>query len=259
MPSRAWLPGEALRGGTVERAIGEAVLRWSEKWFARQLVGGLQPPERVEPAAGAGAGESPTVHVHPDGLWVSVGSKARLAIAGMMLDAVVEPSALTAADRRLLETLADGCAEDLGREIGRQCRLSAEGSWRRSAGTAPFDAETFAVGALDGKPLLHVALDYALAVELIKSRSPVAPAAVPLRPIAEGVARQAVAVSALLGRCQLSLGDFSELAPGDVLVLDRDVEGELDLALGGHVTGARCSVEQDSDGLSLKLLDPLIG
>jgi flagellar motor switch/type III secretory pathway protein FliN len=258
MPSRAWLPDEALRGGTVERVIGEAVLRWSEKWFPRQLVGGLEPPARTD-AALVTAEEAPHVCLHPDGLSISASPPARLAIAGMMLDAVIDAARQTAADRYILEALADGCIEDLGRELGRTFRLSAEGGWRRSVGAPSRDAETFAVGSVEGRPLLHVAVDFPLAVELVKSRAPVPPAGRALRPMAEGLARQKVPVSALLGRCRLSLGDFAGLAAGDVLVLDRALEDELELALGGQATGARCTIASEGEALSLNIVDSLNG
>lgn len=257
MPSRAWLPDEALRGGAVERVIGEAVLRWSEKWFARQLVGGLEPPVRTD---GQAYGDAPAhLCLHPDGLSIGASAQARLAIAGMMLDAVIDPVRQTAADRYILEALADGCIEDLGREFGRVFRLSAEAGWRRCVGAPVSDSDTFAVGSLDGRPLLHVSVSAPLAIGLIKSRSPLPPPRPPLRPVAEGLARQAVPVSALLGRCRLSLGDFAELGAGDVLVLDRDVGDELELALGGRATAARCTLDTEGNGLRLKLLDSLNG
>jgi flagellar motor switch protein FliM/N len=258
MPCKAWLPPGALCDGAVERALADAVWQWSENWFARRL---MRPVDQAAPfdRTAFGAGDL-QFHFLEGGLAVALDDRARLAIAGMMLDAAVEPAALTPADRPVLDGLATSCVDDLCSRLAQAFNVADGARWRSGGlGALPFgEARAFAFGVIDGEPLVRVIVETHLAIALIKSTAPSA-TPIPLRPIAAGLARQSVAVSALLGRCELTLAELAELASGDVLVLDRELSLPLDLALDGAVKSGHCTVEQEGEKLRLKIIKSFFG
>ena len=111
-----------------------------------------------------------------------------------------------------------------------------------------------AIASAEGEPLIRVSIATQLAVALIKSLAPADAVSAPLRPVAEGLAKQPVQVSALVGRCALALSDFAGLAAGDLIVLDRELTRPLDLMLDHVAPSGRCTVEQEGDHLRLKII-----
>jgi flagellar motor switch/type III secretory pathway protein FliN len=51
----------------------------------------------------------------------------------------------------------------------------------------------------------------------------------------------------------LGLGELKRLSPGDVIVLDRGPDDELDLAINGVSAGGACSVLRDGADLRLRI------
>ena len=248
------MPDDALRGGTVERVLRALASNWSEKWFARQLVGLL------DPALSAHRDDGFECRTHGSGLSITVSSEGRLALAGLMLDANVDRAVVNAADRRFLEGLAGACIDDLCDTLAQAFGFVRDG-WRQDDVDrfALEEASFYRFGATADTPLVELEIGTDAAVALIKARS--APSAVPepLRSIADALAGQAVEVCAHLGDCSVSLSDFSRLEPGDVVVLDHMLADPLALAVAGRPGGARCSIEQAGDHMNLKIIKPLRG
>lgn len=252
---RAWLPPEAFADAAVDRRLSEAVEQWSLKWFADRTVRRLGGEAR-----GALPGD-PQVHSLEDGLAVAVDGDARTAIAGAMLDAAIDLKKAKPADRRLFDRLSAACLEDLRSRLAQAFKLGPDARWRagdRTDGFEPGSARAFAFDDAH-EPLLVLFVTRELEVTSIKSalRSPAPPT--PLQPLAAGLAAQQVDMSALLGRCDLTVAELAGLTRGDVLVLDRALDLPLDLALNGQVRRGQCTVEQDGDQLRLKITRTFTG
>jgi len=95
--------------------------------------------------------------------------------------------------------------------------------------------------------------------KLVKGQVGSVPTALKLQSMDVGLARQPVALAALLGRCELSVADLSGLTAGDVLVLDRKLDELLDLSIDGRPKAGRCAIEQVGSGLALKVVEPISG
>ena len=255
--ARAWLPEPALDPAVVEPMLAAAVESWSRKWFARRPVRRLGPLRRGP--AGRETFAAEIWHRLEDGLSLAVGR--RLEIAGAMLDHAVVERTLSPADRAVLDGLAAGCIDDLRQRLCDLLRLPPDAAWQ-SRETPPAiepDAWSCLLGQDDGEPLVRLVLSHDLFVGLVKlsARTPAPP--LRLRPVAEGLAAQPVAVSAFLGGCQLPLAEIAALVPGDVLVLDRDLDEALELALDDGGRSGGCALHLESGQLLLKLTSPFFG
>jgi flagellar motor switch/type III secretory pathway protein FliN len=254
---RAWLPESALRPCVVEPMLASAVEAWSRKWFAgdaMRLLGSLRkggaslaPPNRAE-----------SLHVLDDGLAIAV--ERRMRIAGAMLDHAIDDKRAGAADRAVLERLVDGCLDDLRQRLCALLKLPPDAVWRQSTPSEGLQGEFWscAIGATDAEPLARLYLGTTLFVSLIRLSARTAPESVRLRPIGEGLARQAVTVAAFVGGCDLPLADIASLAPGDVVVLDHDVADDLELQIDGDRRLGRCALQPEGERFLLEIKDSIL-
>lgn len=260
MACRTWLPSGALGGGAVDRLLAETSGQWSDHWFARRLM------RRVGESASLDRGELGRMrdlqlrHVEA-GLALALEDDSRLVIARMMLDEPADRAALTEADEELVDRLASACIDDLCARLASAFGLGRAPVWRRGGiETLPFaEACVFALGPTDNAPTIRVLVGHELAAGIVRSSAKPGRKPAPLRPLAEALARQKVGLSAVVGRCELSLGEFAGLAPGDVLVLDAATGGALPLAINGVPRSGRCAIEQENGQLRLKIMQPLTG
>jgi flagellar motor switch/type III secretory pathway protein FliN len=194
------------------------------------------------------------------GLALALENDSWMVIARMMLDEPADREALTQADEQLVERLAAECVEDLCKRLAAAFGLG-RAAWRRGAFDAlPFaEACIYAVGPSEKAPAVRVIVARDLVAGIVKSSAKPARKLPPLRPLADALAKQEVALSALVGRCELSLGELSGLASGDVLVLDAATGGDLPLAINGTARSGRCKVEQEEGLLRLKIVKPPTG
>jgi len=252
-----WLPEEALADGATDRLLAEMLGRWSEKWFAHQVVRPLGTLSRTGAAeAPGGAAEARFLD---DGLAVTFDSAATRTIAAMMLDAAEEKGTLTERDSQVVTRLAAAAVDDLCVRLSQMFRLPADARWRTGpVGAVPLDdVRSCALGIADREPLIHILVETRLMVGLVRCRIPPAPQPRPLQPISAGLGSQLLTVSALLGRCDLTLSELADLAIGDVLVLDRQLADPLSLVVDGQAKEASCTVEQEGEQLRLAILKPL--
>lgn len=259
MPFRTWLPPGALDGGAVDRLVGETTRIWSEHWFARRLMRGIGEGAWLDRAE-LGRMRDLQLRFAEGGLALALEDDAWMVIARMMLDEPADRVALTTADEQLVERLATECVDDLCKRLAAAFGLGRT-AWRRGAIDAlPFaEACIYALGPSERAPTVRVMVARDLVAGIVKSSATPARKLPPLRPLADALAKQEVALSALVGRCELSLGDLAGLASGDVLVLDTATAGALPLAINGTPRSGRCKVEQEEGQLRLKIVKPPTG
>lgn len=256
---KSWLPEEALRGGAVERSIRDPAHIWSERWFARQFV-------RLLDTAGHPAGRprdlgaSWTCRTHPEGLSIALTEASGLAVAGLMLDRTINRNDLNSADKVLLERLVSHCISDFCDLLGDAFRLKRDG-WQSSTcvPSTQQDAQFYRLGLSAGSPLLHVGVDPSAAVAVVKATASATQSASPLSSVEAALKEQQIQISARLGECNISVADLVGLAIGDVLVLDRDLQGSAEIAIDGKQSKGRCTIEHSAGKLQLKIQKSVTG
>jgi flagellar motor switch/type III secretory pathway protein FliN len=260
MPFRTWLPSGALGGGAIDRLIEETTGQWSDHWFARRLMRGIGESASLDRTE-LGRLRDLQLRFTEGGLALALEDDAWMVIARMMLDEPVDRQAGTPADEQLVERLAAACVDDLCARLAAAFGLGRSVAWRRAGMEAlPFaEARVFALGASDNAPTIRILVAHDLVASIVRSSAKPTRKPAPLRPLAEALSRQQVGLSAQVGRCELSLGEFAGLAPGDVLVLDAATAGVLPLAINGVARSGRCTVEQEDGRLRLKIVKPLTG
>lgn len=248
---RSWLPAEAVQRGARDVALRNCVREWAAAWFAAgqaDLTGDptiAQLPGRIRGASWQLA----------DGVAVSLAEDADTRIAALMFGTPDEAASLTAVDQAALDAAAEACVADLRARLVSTLRLGA-GGWR--AGTVePVTAMswwTWRVADGRGDALLEVALSEDLIVKRVRAALPPVPAGSRLAPLADALCDQPVTVSALIGRSRLTTTELAGLAPGDVLVLDRDLDAAVDIAVEHRPKSLRCTVDRQDDRLQLTIV-----
>lgn len=255
---RPWLPQAALEGGAVETMLEALLDQWSRKWFARRpmrLTGRLAR----QPARDGTAGDGRPWQVLEDGFAIGGAAGGRDAIARAMLDAGREDAIASAADETVAELLAEGCLEDLKARASRLLRAAPECPWQAADTLDPamFDrALCGCVGSGADRPAIRLAIAADLVVAMVKLAVRSAPAPVLLQPMAQAVGRQPVRVTAFVGTVELPLSEVAGLDPGDVLVLDSNIDAPLPLAVDAGSRSGRCRVDDDGERLRLQLSQP---
>jgi len=259
MPFRTWLPSGALGGGAVERRIAETVEQWSAHWFARRLMRSVGESAWLDQAELARMRDL-RLRFTEGGLALAFEDDSWMVIARMMLDEPADREACTPDDEQLVERLATDCIDDLCNRLAAAFGLG-RAAWRRGAiETLPCAQSCiFALGPSEKTPAIRILVERDLVARIVKFSAPPAHKLPPLRPLAEALAKQQVGLAALVGRCELSLGELAGLVSGDVLVLDSATAGALPLAINGVARSGRCKVEQEQGQLRLKIIEPPTG
>jgi hypothetical protein len=260
MPFKTWLPSEALGGGAVDRLVADAIGAWSEHWFARRLMRGIGASAALDSGA-LGRLRHLQLRFSDGGLALALEDDAWVAIARLMLDEPADRHPQTPADEQLVERLAVACIEDLCARLAGTFGLAKSSSWRRGGiESLPFaEACVLAFGASETAPTIRILVANELVARIVRASARPGRKPPPLRPLAEALARQKIGLSAQVGGCSLSLGEFAGLSPGDVLVLDTAAESELPLAVDGVARPGRCTVERTDGQFRLKIVKPLTG
>lgn len=257
-PCRPWLPPSALDPAEIDGALAQCIAAWSQNWFARgrlRLLSRFSPALTWKPQV-----NGKSWHVASQGAALGVADKAAAALVKSMIDADPGSASLTARDRALIERLLDACLGDLRGSLERLLGISGESSWQTAA---QFPAEqgdwTCTLGFIDREPVIQLVVrhDLLIAFRKLRVRSPGRPAE--LQPMTCALERQPVTISARLGQCSMMLPDFAALAEGDVLILDRPLDGLIELAINGDVRSSGCALEQDDGRLFLKFSQSLSG
>jgi len=249
-----WLPDSALQASGLDAEIGDAVRAWSQKWFAGanwrtqgNLTALASPP-------------ADRVLLLDNDLALTIGSGAKEALAGAMLDRAVVREELTDTDRTLIDGLVQACIDDLGTRIGQIFRLATDARWSEaSTATSAIDRPRgCAIAGEQRRAPIHLLVAADLVVEHARRGVPPAVSAGGLTPLPEALGEQPIDVAACLGACTLAYGDVAQLAVGDVLILDRALDAPLGLALDGRpLASGRCVVASGDDGFHLEIIEPL--
>ncbi|MGQ0661108.1 FliM/FliN family flagellar motor C-terminal domain-containing protein [Sphingosinicella sp.] len=255
---RAWLPGEALDRADLDKELCAVLQHWSRKWFAgapwraHARLSRESPPDVDELRWSALS----------DGIAMGTASDAVCTIANAMLgnspvQVFNEPN-----DLALAEGLANACLDDLKRRLVQLFRLPVDRGWGEGAFAELLRDEpihSIAIGAAAGQPVMRLAVTQDLLIAWIKSGASSLPQPIMLGALGDGLERQMIEISARVGGCELSLTELEALGVGDVIILDRMLDGPLELALDGRPTGRACAVDQAENRLALELFEPLVG
>lgn len=223
---REWLPLDAIGGGRVRALLDDAVAGWSSRWFAR----------RQASAAGfetcAGAPAPAAWRQRGSGLAFCAGAAETTRLADLALGADIARLVLSEVDRDIVDRFTERLALDLVATVERAFGLDEGGE--ESAAADPFAGQGgLLCHAADGqdRPLVRLALPRALLAPVCKAALAPARAGAAMSPLIRAAGGSAIEIGARLGRAALPLGDFAALAPGDVLILDRQVEDGAEMVL----------------------------
>ena len=255
MSIRPWLPREAIIGPAFRSAVEETVRAWSADWLP---AGRLEPLE-FEPGARAWTDEGAALRWlgYADAVAIAAAPRSASALVARALDAGPGQNAETDRDHALLKgfehrmfaDLAGRLSEALGAVPGR-ARPPAE---VKEVWPAP-EGATVRIGDEKGETL-RIAVGLGELVAFRKSRVASAPSArrkLESRAVALSPVR--VDVEARLGRAEIAVSDLRELAPGDVLILDRTVTEPVDLGVAGSNRNfARARLAENGDSMALTL------
>lgn len=248
---RSWLPPEAVQRAVRDVALRACVREWGAVWFdARSVDLAGDPVAGPQPATNRG-----TSWQLNDGVALSLPDEAEARVAAMMFGGPDDAASLTPADRAALDTAAATCAADLRARLVVSLRLDATAAWRPGTiepGTGPW--WTWRVTDGGRTDLLQIAISEDLIVRRARAGMPPVPDDRIVAPLAVALAGQPVTVSALVGRSRLTTTELAGLAAGDVLVLDRDLNAAVDVAIGHRPKPLRCTVDRQDDRLQLTIV-----
>jgi flagellar motor switch/type III secretory pathway protein FliN len=247
--AQPWLPPSAFDSGLGELSLASALVSWATAWFsaARPSITGALRPWTGQPGEWKTCGEGVAFGFAPEG---------RLGLAGQLLGfKPSETAKLNASDRRLADELAWQCAVDLGDAIAAASGLGRKHCWLPASDADLVETYSASVGPRQGETWLRVAIDRALLVHIIRAAGPVDGPLPPLSSLEDGIEIQPVVVSALVGRCQVTLGDLTSLEQGDVLCLDGFTDEPVALAIEHAASTAACRIEQDGGVLRLRIIE----
>ncbi|WP_322966400.1 FliM/FliN family flagellar motor switch protein [Sphingomonas fuzhouensis] len=216
--ARPWLPADTVPPASLRALLAESIEPWSTRWFAGE-------PLRLSSLRRDGRGDWSWRSLEA-GLMLGTTADTMVQVGARMLG--VEAKDRAAPDRALLEEVAEDCLGDLRARLVQAVAMAPTAEWRPVV-RAPGWVATI------GTPPLHLglALTDALFAALVLRVLPPAPA-LPLGSGAAALAAIEVAVSAAVGRAELSVADLRALEIGDVIILDRPLAAPVPLAVDGH-------------------------
>lgn len=247
---RSWLPKGA-DTSAADAALSERVVQWSQHWFADA------PPSSALAIVSVGdRGVRGADWQHCDSrVWTGIGDGGLFALGALAMGLPGSPGDRTHADVALFEKLGAECLRDLHRRLAELLAAPAGIGWSSGAPAADTRAYRSAIGPLT----LAIALTPASLAQLVRARLPV-PAAAPLASARDALAPCSLALSAMLGRCDITLADVEALAPGDVVVLDAALGAPLPLAIEHRaVPRGTCTISQQGERLFLQINQSPLG
>lgn len=204
---RPWLPA------TSETDLKVAVAQAIASWFSDWVVEPVNPSVRLLAPAVGNVTEGGAASL-------AIDQEAAIAIAHLACAHRADPA--QSGDRSVLQSLASAMVDDLVQRFA-ITDVGDEG------------ARTFVVVSDAGEWSFNLRLTEASLVRLRKlcagsTRFPV------LVPLLEAVAIEQVRLGCHLGEARLSGGDIERLAPGDLIVLDRQIDGMAPLTVEGRIS-----------------------
>jgi len=241
--AKPWLPNEAIEPEALAVPLGRIVRGWSEHWFAN--AGTSIAPLYQDDWPSSDATGWRTL----EGASIALTAACRCAVASAMLARSILANALQVNDRKLVDRLANECADDLVRRI---VPGGSGGSSERVRGL-PIDLDGcswWQVSVSGARSLFCLAISPETAVWLAKSQLP-PPKTNRMGTLRAALGGQQLSVSLDLGRCPIRLAELDSLAAGDVLVMDRSTEDPLELLLNGSRSPIRARIGNTEGRASL--------
>lgn len=223
---RRWLPPPLEGDAAVERAVVRAAAPWLADWFRRPpslILRRQRPGSRVEAWRGS------------PGCRLGAGDQDALPLGMAVLEGEIDDGDET--DQAIAARLGEAMIADLAARLD----------------MAPGDS------MMDDDPPLRFALSggsWTLPLELgadavTALRSAGAPGRkrTALVPLSEALAGETVVLGCTVGAAILPAGDIAGLAPGDLLVLDRKVGGQVPLTVAGRAAAIGSAAIGGGEGL----------
>lgn len=256
---REWLPA-SVDLGKAQAAIADLMAGWSRHWFA----GNEDFPAGMFASTADLGRELRGIEWRSGGTGSAIGVAAGgvIMLGACAMGVAARIGDRTSADLEILRQLGEECFQDLCRRAGELFALRTGTQWEAATQGPAQDDMVYRAEISDrgDRTVLAVALTSCQLARLVKSLLPAPPEPPPLASAPVALAASQIRLSALLGGCQVTLAEIEALAPGDVLVLDRDVGETLPLAIE-HLPIRRgtCAVARQGDRLSLQITQPLEG
>jgi flagellar motor switch/type III secretory pathway protein FliN len=248
--ARPWLPANAARDETLTRAIETRASTWAGRWFVKPKPVSVKMQEVRDRVVLAS--DSMCWRHSAGGFVSSLAPMAHAPIASAMLGVETGAHKLTPDDHRVLRELAQLSLRDLTADIAKLIGLTGAVDVTDERQAAASFRYLLQMGG--ATQLFEILLSEERAVEArALLLEPPARNAAPLYGRDEALTRQRIRLGAMIGRGQLGLGELKRLSPGDVIVLDRGPDDELDLAINGVSAGGACSVLRDGADLRLRI------
>lgn len=241
--ARAWLPREAFTVAHLDAALAPILRDWSACWFASSefsVVDVRRDPRLSQALA------SSQIRRSRDVLEISAAGRGKRALIELGLGLELEGLSLNEHDHAVLDCMVGRLLGDL---IDRAAHLIGSPS-----GT---DLKMHSVTVAIGHRGVEVAQlsfpDWAIVDAIKASMSPTKPSASLADP-ARALGDIAVTLEGQLGRIPLSIDELSNLAVGDILVIDRKHSASVDLVVqpGGRVA-ARGALHRHENRVAIKL------
>jgi flagellar motor switch/type III secretory pathway protein FliN len=227
-----WLPPSTLVDPRINDMLADEISRWSARWFGDRMPHILVDFEMLDKASGA---------VPSSGEWTGAGGglaciwdeKRMIQFARRIIDADDGRYGTHGHDNDLLLALAKDAIEDLGRNIGDA----------KNSPSASFDAAALEHGGVQltiaaeqkTDQSIRLALPMSIVTRLRKSliRSDKNQPALTGN-LADAFDQEQVQVAVCLGNASMAAQTLCDLSPGDVVLLDTQLEESFPMILGGN-------------------------
>jgi len=253
LPVREWLPVDALDHEVVRDGVRDAITRWSALWFPAPWaeMAGMRAAAADSRHDGDGSGW----RVYRQAIAVRASRPVLSRMLLRVLDLRAEPASLTEADRLVMDGLEGKILASLAETV--ETALGVSGTLRSEPARPadPLDGGGLVVSLAEpaGRDMLYLAIPKDLVFRHVRRTIPRSPGRTPVfPPLGEALAAVNIPIEAQIGKVELTLGEFNELAVGDVLVLDRRLDEAVDIAgLRSRDVFARAVLTNIEDGLAL--------
>ena len=255
--AKSWLPKGALEDQTLTKALEETVSKWAQTWFPRgqsELITAYIGKSEEMTQHGLGMGWRSGVSHE---LFLTMSNSGRRQIAGKLLDTDVSKHRLTLPDIEVIGKLTSPVINDLITRLGSYLDFPAN--------PQIISAVAFANEVAGGFEQFTITLNRSMSVVTFYVRRDVAFAArrrlalplrapPPLSPKLAAIERVDVAIGARIGIAELNYADLSNLGIGDILVLDRGVEEDLEITINQEICwNTKCEIREDNGTTNLRL------
>jgi len=249
---REWLPDQEGLPRAGEHALAEAVDAWAAEWFAGEAIRALG----VLAPVSASRGELRRTEWHRcrEGLALGLPPRAEAGLGSLALDVTVGGER-TVADLAVLEGVA--CLEALKARLAALLGLPRSERW--SEGAIPPGGWRIDLGTPTRTLTLALEVSQDLLVRLIKAKLPES-APSPLGDPVGALAGLPLRIAATAGECMITVAELSGLSPGDVIVLNRDLDAGLPLLIEGRaLRRGSCVLAEQGGTAALRIVQAPIG